>query len=186
VCMGSSVSVASATNTLREAPCLFKSIYLPESSKDEYTGRGWIYYIQGKYAEAIADYTRVIIIDSKAEEAYAQRGALYKLQGKYNEAIADYDKAIELGPEFAGYYTGRGNAYASSKEFDRAIADYQKSISLDPAPYTYCVLGITYTKIGDFSSAISNLEQGVQLDTKSENPWCKTALDNARLGTPTP
>ncbi len=60
------------------------------------------------------------------------------------------------------------------------------SISINPSPYTYCVLGITYTKIGNFGLAVYNLEKGVEMDIDSKYPWCKAALDNARLGTPTP
>jgi tetratricopeptide (TPR) repeat protein len=163
-----------------------KALAIDLDNEDAYFNRGNTYGAQRNYEAAIADYTKTIEIDPNYKEAYASRGVAYKAQHKYDLAVADFDKVIKIAPGFAGYYTGRGNVYADWRKFNEAIADYQKSISLDPAPYTYCVLGITYTKIGDFPSAISNLEQGVQLDIKSEYPWCKTALDNARLGTPTP
>ena len=41
-------------------------------------------------------------------------------------------------------------------------------------------------KMGEFEEAITALEQGVKLDVASENSWCKTALENARQGIPTP
>jgi tetratricopeptide (TPR) repeat protein len=83
-------------------------------------------------------------------------------------------------------YTGRGNVNAALGRLTQAIADYKAAISLSPDTYTYCVLGITYTKTGDFTMAIAALEQGVNSDSAGRYPLCKTALDNAREGTPTP
>ncbi len=163
-----------------------QAIAIDPDYEDAYANRGLVYRLVGNYEAAIRDHDRSIELDRNDAANYVMRGNTYGAQGKYDLAIADYTQAIILDRDFAGYYTGRGNVYADWGKYDEAIADYQKSISLDPAPYTYCVLGITYTKAGDFSSAISALELGVKLDAKSEFPWCKTALDNARLGTPTP
>jgi tetratricopeptide (TPR) repeat protein len=163
-----------------------QAIAIDPKYKEAYVDRGNVYGAQGKYAEAIADYTQVIAIDPKYKEAYVSRGAAYEAQGKYELAIADFTEAVKISPDFAGYYTGRGNVYADWKKYNEAITDYQKSLDLEPSAYTYCVMGITFTKMGDFHSAITALEQGVKLDVNSDYSWCKTAWDNARLGTPTP
>jgi tetratricopeptide (TPR) repeat protein len=72
----------------------------------------------------------------------------------------------------------------------QAIADYQKTLAISQDPkissYTYCVQGVTYTKMGDFESAITSLEQGLKMDVTNDIGWCKTALENARQGIPTP
>jgi tetratricopeptide (TPR) repeat protein len=163
-----------------------QAIKIDPEYKEVYFARGLSYENEGKYDEAIADYSKAIKLNPKDSDVYDSRGNAYKVQGKYELAIADYTEAITITPGLARYYTGRGNIYADWKKYKQAVADYRKSIDLDPSSYPYCVMGITYTKMGDFPSAITALEQGVRLDTKSEYPWCKTALGNAQLGTPTP
>ncbi len=163
-----------------------KAIEIDPTDKGAYFNRGIAYWGQDQYDLAIADYSKAIELDLAYKNAYFTRGSAYRELGQYDLAIADYSKAIELDPNFAGAYVGRGNVYADGGKFSEAIADYQKSISLDPSPYAYCVMGITYTKKGDFASAIAALEEGVKLDVQSQFLWCKTALDNARQGIPTP
>ena len=88
-------------------------------------------------------------------------------QKEHDLAISDLSKAIELEPNDADAYIGRGNAYADTRRFANAIADYQRAIALTnnsaANSYVYCVQGVTYTKMGDFESAIASLEQGVKI-----------------------
>ncbi len=59
---------------------------------------GYVQNEKGKYAGAIADFTRAIEIGPQYADAYASRGwAKYKLDD-HNGAIADWEKAIELDP----------------------------------------------------------------------------------------
>jgi tetratricopeptide (TPR) repeat protein len=155
-----------------------------------YFNRGLIYERQGKKDLAIADYTKAIEVDPNYGSAYSVRGNLRAIEKEYDKAMEDLNKAIEIDPYDTASYISRGNAFADTQKFPQAIADYQKALtqSSDPATksYVYCVQGITYTKMGEFEDAITALEQGVKLDVASENSWCKTALENARQGIPTP
>jgi tetratricopeptide (TPR) repeat protein len=63
--------------------------------------RGLIYTVRGDQDRAIADFTRVMAIDShlgklRLAEAYCERGSTLQKAGNYDAAIADYEKAIEF------------------------------------------------------------------------------------------
>ena len=167
-----------------------KSIEINPKEGYAYFNRGLIYDRQGKKDLAIADYTKAIEIDSNNTIIYSARGNIYTLQKDYDLAIADFSKAIEIDPNYVEAYVRRGNAFADTNRFTQAIADYQKALAIDSdsktKSYTFCVQGVTYTKMNDFKSATISLDQGVKLDIANENGWCKTALENAQQGIPTP
>jgi tetratricopeptide (TPR) repeat protein len=63
------------------------------------------------WAEAIAEYKKVVDINPQFAEAYRSRGLVYAKKGQYDKAIADYTKAIELNPKDAWAYGNRAFAY---------------------------------------------------------------------------
>jgi len=151
---------------------------------------GEAFSIQENYDSALINFDKAIELGTPTSRVYFARGALYAMQGNYDLAISDFSRSIEIDPVNANAYIWRGNTFADTKNFSQAIVDYQKAISiateLSTMSYAYCVHGITYTKMGNFELAIPSLEQGVKMDVAGVNGWCKTALENARQGIPTP
>jgi tetratricopeptide (TPR) repeat protein len=163
-----------------------KAIEIDPNYIPAYYLRGQSYALDGKYESAVTDYSKVIEIDPNYKRVYFYRGSTYVTLGKNDLAIADLTKAIENDSTKAEVFVWLGHAYANSQQFPKAITAYNKAITLSQEAYTYCVLGVTYTKMDNFSSAISSLEEGTKLDRKGELSWCKTALENAQHGIPTP
>ena len=56
---------------------------------------------EGRYDEAIKEYTKAIELDPNYAIAYAERGQAYFKLGQYDLAIPDTAKAIELDPNLA-------------------------------------------------------------------------------------
>lgn len=79
---------------------------------------------------------------------------------------------------------GVGTPLLIQNNLHRQLPDYQKAIAIsnnsNSSAYVYCVQGLTYVKMGDIKSAIASLEQGVKLDSTSDNNWCKSALESAQ------
>jgi len=48
------------------------------------------------YPEAIADFTKVLELDSDNANAYYNRASTFDAQGAIQQAIADYSRALEL------------------------------------------------------------------------------------------
>jgi tetratricopeptide (TPR) repeat protein len=166
------------------------ALRLDSNYADGYFCLGRTYQTQGKDGLAIPEYNKAIGLTPRFSDAYFYRGLIYTSQGAYYAALTDFNKAIENNNNDEDAYTWRGNIYANLGYYDAAIWDYEMAIAIiqDPkaSSYVYCVKGITYTKMGDFNSAITALEIGVENDLNNEYGWCKSALDNARLGISTP
>lgn len=63
-----------------------------------YYKRALAYFDKGRYAEAIADFTKVIALDPKNHSYYSLRGFAYEKKGQRTQAIADYRTSIKLNP----------------------------------------------------------------------------------------
>ncbi len=167
-----------------------KSININPKEPQAWFNRGLCYDMQDKKDLAVSDYTKAIEIDSSYAVYYSSRGTIYAAQKEYDLAISDFSKVIEIDVNNVDAYIWRGNAFADSKNFAKAIADYQQALAITNDPraksYIYCVQGITYTKMGEFKSAIISLEEGIKLDNTGQGDWCKSVLENARQEIPTP
>ncbi len=64
---------------------------------DDAYNRGVGNLADGRFADAIADFTQAIEFDPQRANAYRLRGIAYKNIGEEARAEADYDKALQLG-----------------------------------------------------------------------------------------
>ena len=108
-----------------------QAIQLNPKYAEAYNNRGNVYYNQGKYDLAIADYNESIRLNNpKLWLPYNNRGIVYDDQGKYDLAIADYNQAIQLNPKLAHAYYGRGLTYKAKRNIEKAISDFEKAANL--------------------------------------------------------
>ena len=122
---------------------------------------------QGKFAEAIAEFTEVIKLDPTYVAAYSNRGNAYRSTGQFGPAMADYNRAISLNPSYANTYNGRGIAYYMQVQYDLAIADHSKAIELDPKnAIFYNNRGLDYRMKGQLDLALADYSKAVELDPK--------------------
>lgn len=110
---------------------------LPPPSKQFSEGeillkRGDGYYFNGRYAEAIEEYTRAIEIDPGLAAAYRYRASAYLALEEHLRALADFDRAIEIDPDFAEAHLGRGVLHYRQGAYSEAIDDFDRVIALDP------------------------------------------------------
>ena len=100
----------------------------------EHVQQGTAYREQGKFDEAIAEYTKAIELDPDLAVAYNNRGCAYSWNKDYENAMADLSRAIELDPMQASAYLNRGSLYIGQDEEDKAIADLEMVIALAQDP----------------------------------------------------
>ena len=84
------------------------------------------------YEEAIAEYNKVIELDSLSKETYNTLAYVYDAAGRYDEAIKSINKYIELAPAEANPYDSRADIYAHHAEVDKAIESYGKALEIKP------------------------------------------------------
>ena len=93
----------------------------PANALAIYQNRGAMYLAVGKYAEALADYTKASELKPDDERSYLGKGQAETYLGKWDEAIADLSKAAELKPDDADAYGFRGFAYSKLNSWANAL-----------------------------------------------------------------
>jgi len=125
---------------------------------------GDAYYYNGKFEEAIAEYTKALPSSPDNAGIWFARGTAYNYLKQYEEAIADYTKAIELDPEDPAAYNNRGIANYYQEQYDCAIADYDKAIELQPRlALAYLGRGVAYKDQKQYDRAIADYEKAIEL-----------------------
>ncbi len=87
------------------------TIELEPEYAQTYINRGWLFYQQGKYKQAIADYTTVIEKIEPSIYAYANRANAFMDDKQYQLAIADIDHCIELDPKHPNFHFAKAECY---------------------------------------------------------------------------
>ena len=131
----------------------------------QHNNRGMALANEGRYEDAIAEFTEAIELDPAYALGYNNRGWAYSEKGQYDLAIADLSKAIELNPELAVAYSNRGSAYNNKGQLELAIADLNNAIKLDPELVAaYNNRGLVYSSKGQWEPAIADFTKAIELD----------------------
>jgi tetratricopeptide (TPR) repeat protein len=159
-----------------------------------YIERGNSLSAEGRYLEAIADFSAAIELESDNAEAYFLRGraqhdyasqVVIEATGQRPEnapflpeeavqhledAVADYTRAIELDPQHTRAYNNRGNAHTSLGEVESALRDYDTALQFDPnLALAYFNRGLLRSRLGDPAQAIADLEMYLELVPDAED-----------------
>jgi len=135
-----------------------------ERARQHYS-RGAAFADEGRFDEAISEFSKAIELDPDYALAYSSRCATYYRKGQYDQAIADCTEAILLDPNLAVAYYNRGLAYHERKEYDQAISDYTEAIQLDPDyAKAYNNRAWVYGSKGDWDRCIADCSKAIGLD----------------------
>ena len=122
---------------------------------------------EGKFFEAIAEYTKALDIMPTHFKALFNRGFAYDKINLLDKAIADYSQAIFLEPDNAFAFYNRGISYDKSSQFDNAISDFSKAILLQPSnPDFFHNRGFCYRKLNRLTEAIQDFTKVIELNPK--------------------
>ena len=91
------------------------TIELDPEYEQTYLNRAWLFYLDGKFTEAIADYTTVIGKNRQSIYAYANRGNVLMDNKQYQLAIADINHCIELDPQHPNFHFAKAECYHQLK-----------------------------------------------------------------------
>ena len=120
-----------------------------------------------QYAESAAVLTRLIDAGGKPDwRLYYLRASAYDQSGDSQKTEADLDAALKLDPDepellnFQGYFwIDRG------EHLQEALGMVQRAVAAEPQSGAMIdSLGWAYYRLGDFKSAVANLETAVTLD----------------------
>jgi tetratricopeptide (TPR) repeat protein len=133
-----------------------------------------------QFEEAIADYQKIIKIDSQLVDVYQKLGNALTQAGKLEAAIPVYQKAIQLEPDFFWSYNHLGEVFLKLERWQEAIPVYQKAIQLNSDFFwAYNNLGEALIKQEKWQEAIPVYRKAIQLN--SDFFWAYNNLGEALI-----
>lgn len=159
-----------------------------------YIERGESLSEEGRFLEAVDDFSAAIELEPDNADAYFLRGRAHydyacqvviEVTGQttqdvallpdeavqhLEQALADYTSAIELDPQNPKAYNNRANAYASLGNEESALDDYDSALELDSTlSLTYFNRGLLHYRAGNHDQAIADLETYLELVPDAED-----------------
>jgi tetratricopeptide (TPR) repeat protein len=131
----------------------------------------------GKYRAAIADFSRVILLQPDNATAYANRGLAKAANGDRQGALQDFNQALHLDPGLAIAYYNRGFTLAQMEDYRGAIADFDRTIRIDPEAVSayHCRCLVRY-KLGDMVGVAEDLRTAAQMYLQQDKLDAYTSL----------
>jgi serine/threonine-protein kinase len=132
-----------------------------------YCQRGDLHRQANRPEQAIADYTRALLLNPQERQALFWRALLWDQRGETDKALADYTQLLqlELEPqERLLALNNRGWAHAQQGDFAAALQDYTQAITLDPAHFKlYLNRALARLALGDWQGACQDFQTALQL-----------------------
>jgi len=93
--------------------------------------RGNQFFKEGKYPEAIKEYSDAINRNPTDHVLFSNRAACYTKLREYQLGIKDCDECLRLKPDFVKGYIRKGILYYSIKDYQKALEVYDHGLKLD-------------------------------------------------------
>jgi tetratricopeptide (TPR) repeat protein len=169
-------------------------IGLDPTTADAWTGRGVLREVQGRYAEALADYEEALQLAPTAP-AWRNKADAQLSLGEFTEAEAGYTRAIELDPDYVEAYLGRARARTASNRYPEAIADLDHVLEANPdhpalaqRALVRALMGTAALTQGDreeglrqYALAIEDYDGALTAHPKIADAWLQRGLVHAVL-----
>lgn len=143
-------------------------------SAQDYFRSASVHFRANEFAEALADYNKVIELDPTHTDALFYRLMTLNQLDPQAEPIRDWDRIIELAPRYKliwVIYLQRANYRARIGEFDGSIADINKALEFVPNNGSaYHLRSYSYMMKGNLEAAYADYKKSVELKTTLQNP----------------
>jgi tetratricopeptide (TPR) repeat protein len=133
------------------------------ASAIDYNNRGLMYFQNGEYEKAMADYNQAIALDSQLSQAYNNRGNCYAALGLRVEATLDYDMAIDLNPFNVRALLNQGITLREMEIYELAIENFEMALGLGQIEgHIFAERGRTYHVMGEWNAAIADYRRALE------------------------
>ena len=127
------------------------------------------YQVEGKYPEALAEYSRAIQILPHLGEAYCARGRVYATIGEHENAIADFDRAIDHDPRHSRSRVERARLRIEKGDIDGALEDLAIAFTMRANdPECHLLRGICLSGKGEEDEALADFHRVLKLTNHSD------------------
>jgi len=106
--------------------------YLDPAKGEEHKQKGNKFYEEGKWTDAIAEYTESLRRDPKNYKLYSNRSACFTKLMDWGSALEDIETCLKIDPTFVKAYIRKGKIQQYLKQYHKALETYDKGLALDP------------------------------------------------------
>jgi len=140
-----------------------KALRLNPNLVEAYEKRGFHYYYQRRFDNAIQDYTKAIELRPDDSVAYQMRGLAYLKKGDLGGATDSLSRAIELDPKMASAYAAKGMAEEAIRDATTAIHSRGNERTTANA---YATRAKTYQQLGYETLSDADFNKSFELDPR--------------------
>ncbi|PWL32177.1 tetratricopeptide repeat protein [uncultured Roseivirga sp.] len=146
--------------------------------KEALNNRGVALYQDGRYTEAIIDYSNILVqVDTGYADALRNRANAYLADGQYEKALGDLAKLEYKLPDSAYVYFTKGLAYHEMKDHTQSIASFNQALEKgSDSTEVYINIANSMFMMGDFESAINRLNEAKEINADEPNIYNTLAL----------
>ena len=144
---------------------VLKNVYLvvksPGGNPDSHYQLAKYLQMRGRYAEAIDEFNKTVLINPEYIMAYNGMGVSYDMIGEYAKADESYQKALFLDPNADYVLNNLGYSYVMQNKIDKAINTFQQAISINEQESRYYNnLAIAYVYNHQYDKAMDACNKG--------------------------
>ncbi len=119
------------------------------NSAANWVNLGWVYFQQGQYNQALAQYKKAMDIDPNYYPAHYNLGLAYMQVKKFDLAAESLKKAISIERKSGAAYLNLGVSYNQLGKYDEAIKYLQQAYKFNPGSVDVLYqIGFAYEKAG--------------------------------------
>ena len=149
------------------------SVLKPEA-ETEYL-RGLIFYKQNKNDDALAAFSKTLMLDPDSVLANYYLAAVYDRLNQTEQSIAAYKKTIDIEPAFAPAYFDLGVTYYNDAHYEYAEQAYKKTVKIDyENSEAHANLASTHRQLGEYAEANGEYKiaaEGIKGDADLFSEW---------------
>jgi tetratricopeptide (TPR) repeat protein len=120
---------------------------------------------QGRFNEAIAQYSAALRIQPDFYRAHLNLGAALAAQGRMDAAMAQYSEALRIQPDSPEPHNNLGNALKRQGRIDAAMAEYAEALRIKPHyPEAHNNLGASLAAQGRIDEAIAQYIEAIRIN----------------------
>lgn len=102
-------------------------------SASSYICRANLWFCDGNYEKAIADYTKALSFGTHHAIIHNNRAHALRSNREYDAAIADCNEALRIQPGFLVAFNNRGHARLRNGDYEGALADFREALRIEPS-----------------------------------------------------
>ena len=88
----------------------------------------------------------------------------------FQRAKTEYERFLQSFPDIYGIRVDSGTVHALQGEYFQALVEYENAVKLRPElPLAHYYMGVTYTQLGRFDSALESFQKTLEIDPSFRN-----------------